>query len=618
MKTFTKTLIPTLALSLGIFANSFAQYEEKIFAGDGAAGDKFAEAVSIDGEYAIVGAQFDDDGTNNSGSAYIYKRSGTTWAQQAKITASDASEDDNFGISVGISGDYAIVGAYKNDDNGSNSGSAYIFVRSGTSWTEQAKITASDAAALDEFGVTVSIDGDYAAVGALANDDLPFSSGSAYVFARSGTSWSEQAKLTASDAAAFDEFGCSISIKGDDLIVGARKNDDGGNESGSAYVFTRSGTSWSEQAKLTASDAAASDFFGYSVSIDGDYVVVGSYQDDDGGSNSGSAYVFTRSGVSWSQQAKLTASDGTINDAFGTSVGIEGDNIIVGAPNNNAGVVSSGAAYSFNRSGVTWTQQTKLAQSELGVSDGFGLAVAISSEIIFVGNSFDDDNGTDSGSASFFAADGGDFPLAVELDSFQARQIENTIQLNWTTASEKDNEGFNVYRKTGNSNFVEIASYKGNSELLGALNSTTSNNYTFVDNSELRNGETYTYYISDVETNGLETKHVKLAQTVRFTLNEEIAQTKLDYVLAQNFPNPFNPSTKINFQIAKTQDVKLQVYNLKGELVKELVNEKMSKGSHSANWNGTDSFGNQVSSGTYFYKISAGTFTQTNKMILLK
>ncbi|KAA3597655.1 MAG: T9SS C-terminal target domain-containing protein [Calditrichaeota bacterium] len=216
------------------------------------------------------------------------------------------------------------------------------------------------------------------------------------------------------------------------------------------------------------------------------------------------------------------------------------------------------------------------------------------------------------------ALDFGDTPLSVELDSFQARQIANSIQLTWSTASETENEGFNLYRKTGNSFYTQIASYKGNSELLGALNSTVSNKYTFVDNSELRNGETYTYYISDVETNGLETKHEEQAQTVKFTLDEEIAQTKLHYVLAQNFPNPFNPSTQINFQIAKTQDVRLQVYNLKGELVKEIVNEKMNKGSHSANWNGTDNFGNQVSSGTYFYKISAGTFTQTNKMILLK
>ncbi len=216
------------------------------------------------------------------------------------------------------------------------------------------------------------------------------------------------------------------------------------------------------------------------------------------------------------------------------------------------------------------------------------------------------------------AFDFDDTPLSIELDSFQALQIENSIQLNWTTASEKDNEGFNIYRKIGNSFYTQIASYKGNSELLGALNSSTSNSYSFVDNSELRNSELYTYYISDVETNGLETKHEEKAQSVRFTLNEEIAQTKLDYVLAQNFPNPFNPSTTINFQIKKDQRVKLQVYNLNGQLVNELVNEKVNKGSHSVNWNGTDRLGNQVSSGTYFYKITAGTFTQTNKMILLK
>ncbi|KAA3606483.1 MAG: T9SS C-terminal target domain-containing protein [Calditrichaeota bacterium] len=211
-----------------------------------------------------------------------------------------------------------------------------------------------------------------------------------------------------------------------------------------------------------------------------------------------------------------------------------------------------------------------------------------------------------------------DSPLAIELDSFQVRQIENSIQLKWTTASETENEGFNVYRKTGNRNFTQIASYKGNSELLGVLNSTVSNNYIFVDNSELRNNETYTYYISDVETNGVETKHKEQAQTIKFNLTEENTQTKLDYVLAQNFPNPFNPSTTINFQIKKDQRVKLQVYNLNGQLVKELLNDKKNKGSYSVKWNGTDSFGNQVSSGTYFYKILAGTFTQTNKMILLK
>ncbi|KAA3606484.1 MAG: T9SS C-terminal target domain-containing protein [Calditrichaeota bacterium] len=211
-----------------------------------------------------------------------------------------------------------------------------------------------------------------------------------------------------------------------------------------------------------------------------------------------------------------------------------------------------------------------------------------------------------------------DAPLSVELNSFQARQIENSIQLTWSTASETENEGFNVYRKTGDRNFIQIASYKSHNELLGQGNTSFNSTYRFVDNSKLQNNELYTYYISDVETNGLETKHEENSQTVKFVLGEENVNTKKEYKLAQNFPNPFNPSTTISYQLAKDRKVQLKIYNLQGELVNELVNEKKNKGSHSVNWNGTDKYGNQVSSGTYFYKLTAGNFTQTNKMILLK
>ncbi|KAA3601585.1 MAG: T9SS C-terminal target domain-containing protein [Calditrichaeota bacterium] len=211
-----------------------------------------------------------------------------------------------------------------------------------------------------------------------------------------------------------------------------------------------------------------------------------------------------------------------------------------------------------------------------------------------------------------------DTPLSIELSSFNLFQIENTIQLKWVTVTESNNEGFNVYRKSSRTDFVQIASFKGNSELLGELNSTTSNTYTFTDKSEFRNNEFYTYFISDNETNGTEIKHENLAQTILFTFKEEIVKSKIDYILEQNFPNPFNPSTKINFQIAKEGKVTLRIFNLNGELINELVNDNLNEGSHSVNWNGTNSEGKSVSSGTYFYKLEAGTFTQTNKMILLK
>ncbi|KAA3604313.1 MAG: T9SS C-terminal target domain-containing protein [Calditrichaeota bacterium] len=618
MKTYTKTLVPALALSFGIFTNCLAETEVKIVASDAAALDNLGgeNAISISGDYAIVGALGNDSGGDNKGAAYIYFRSGSSWTQQAKLNASDAVDFDQFGIAVAIDGDYAIVSSSSDDDGASNSGSAYIFKRSGTSWTEEDKITASDPAANDGFGNSVAISGDYAIVGTVLNDDAGTSSGSAYIFHRSGTSWTEQEKITASDADAGDRFGGQVSINGDYVIVGARHNSDAGSSSGSAYIFSRSGTTWTEQQKITANDAATDDYFGQSVSINGDYVIVGAWGDDDGASNSGSAYIFNRSGATWTQQAKFNANDAEANHRFGYAVSIDGNNAIIGAFLDDDGVSNSGSAYIFSRSGTSWTQQGKVRANDAAADDYFGVSVSISGDYSIAGAFRDDDGGDSSGSAYIFT--GSDIGLAVELDSFTARQIENSIQLNWKTASEKDNEGFNVYRKVGNGTFVQIASYKGNSELLGALNSSTANYYTFVDNSELRNGETYTYYISDVETNGIETKHEKSAETVRFILNEEIAQTKLDYVLAQNFPNPFNPSTQIDFQIAKTQDVRLQIFNLKGELVKELVNEKMNEGSHSAKWDGTDSFGNQVSSGTYFYKLSAGIFSKTNKMVLLK
>ena len=179
------------------------------------------------------------------------------------------------------------MGAQENDDNGTNSGSAYVFKRTGTSWAQEAKLLPADGAAFDQFGESVSISGDYAVVGAWADDDNGSSSGSDYVFKRSGTSWLQEAKLLPSDGAADDQFGISVSISGDYAVVGAQENDDNGSNSGSAYLFKRSGTSWAQGTKLLASDGAAADEFGRSVSISGDYAVVGAWRDNDNGTDAG-------------------------------------------------------------------------------------------------------------------------------------------------------------------------------------------------------------------------------------------------------------------------------------------------------------------------------------------
>lgn len=377
--------------------------QERKFNGiDGAPNDQFGVSVSVSGDTVVAGADRDDDGGTDSGSAYVFKRSGSNWILQTKLTASDAAAGDQFGISVSISGETVIVGAHQNDDGGSNSGSVYVFTRSGNSWSEQAKLIASDDAAGDQFGVSVSLSGETVVIGANQDDSVR---GSAYVFTRSGESWGQQQKLTALDAAASDEFGCSVAVSGDTVVVGAYRDD---SIRGSAYVFTRSSSTWSQQQKLTAADAATDDRFGWSVGISGNTVIVGAPRDDDGGSATGSAYVFTRSVSTWSQQQKLTAADRAEADQFGSSVSVSGDTLIVGAYANDDSGESSGSAYVFARSGGIWSQQEKLIAPDAAASDQFGWSVAVSGDTVVAGAHLDDNvnGGTNSGSAYVFTRSG--------------------------------------------------------------------------------------------------------------------------------------------------------------------------------------------------------------------
>ena len=255
------------------------------------------------------------------------------WNLEAKLLPSDGAADDKFGFGVSLDGDTALIGASGHDAQGADAGAAYVFLRTGTTWTEQAKLLASDGAAGDSFGTeAVSIEGDTAVIGAIYDDDSGGDSGSAYVFVRNGTVWSEQAKLLASDGAAVDFFGRYVDISGDTALIGAMRDDDLGSSSGSAYVFVRTGTVWSEQAKLLASDGAANDVFGLDLALDGDTAVVGASQHDFLGNDSGAAYVFVRNGTLWSEQAKLLASDGMAEQAFGRGVAIEGNRVLIGAP----------------------------------------------------------------------------------------------------------------------------------------------------------------------------------------------------------------------------------------------------------------------------------------------
>ena len=407
-KIFPAFMIAILIIAMPSIVNATFTNEMKLLASDGAAYDYFGGSVSINGDTAIAGA-YGDDNANGlaSGSAYIYVRDSATgvWTEQQKLIASDGATSDSFGISVSVSGDTAIVGASSDDDNGSASGSAYVFVRDSATgaWTEQQKLIAFDGAISDAFGHSVSISGDTVIVGAYGNNDNGSFSGSAYVFVRNSGVWTLQQKLLPSDNAANDYFGFSVSIDGETAIAGIFGDDDKGSYSGSAYVFVRSGITWTEQQKLTASDGTSGDYLGYAVSINGDTAIAGAYGDNDNGSYSGSAYIFVRSGTTWTEQQKLTASDGVTNDYFGFSVSNNGDTAIAGAYGDDDNGSYSGSAFIFVRDPGTgvWTEQKLLPSDGVG-GDDFGWSVSVSGDTVMAGAYIDDDNGLSSGSAYLY------------------------------------------------------------------------------------------------------------------------------------------------------------------------------------------------------------------------
>lgn len=341
----------------------------KLSASDGAIGDRFGSSVAVSGDTALVGASAKSGYT---GAAYVYVRSGTAWTEQARLTASDGAVNDGFGRSVAVSGDTALVGAYGN----ACSGAVYVYVRSGTVWTEQARLTASDGACRDLFGASVALSGDTALVGAFGRLS---GAGAAYVYLRSGTVWTEQTRLTAPDGIVGDAFGYSVALSADTALVGAYEK---ATYTGAAYVYVRNGSVWTGQAKLTASDGAAYDYFGISVAVSTDTAIVGAFCKSN---CTGAAYVYARSGTTWTQQARLTAADGVANDHLGVSVALSGDTALVGA---HCRANCTGAAYVYVRSGKTWTERSRTTASDGAVGDFFGASVALSGGTALVGASY--------------------------------------------------------------------------------------------------------------------------------------------------------------------------------------------------------------------------------------
>jgi len=607
--------------------------EQKIllFYSDRGENENFGRSISISGDYAIVGVPYKDEdvaGANtltDAGAAYIFHYEGSTWIGQQKIVASDRGLGDYFGSSVAISGDYAIVVARAEDEDAAggntvtDAGSAYIFHYDGFTWTEQQKIVASDRGSGDYFGYSVAISGDYAIVGARAEDEdaaggnTVTNAGSAYIFHYDGSTWTQEQKVVSLDRNEWTYFGSAVAISGDNAIVGAEWEDEdaaGGNtlsDAGAAYIFHyNSTTSTWEQQKIVASDRREGDHFGYSVSISGDRAIVGAPQK----SSTGYAYIFHYDGSTWTQQQRILFDWWTgVGDRFGYSVAISGNNAIVGADLDDEDAAggntlsNAGSAYIFHYDGSTWIGQQKIVASDRGSGDYFGSSVAISGDYAIVGARAEDEDAaggntvTDAGSAYIFKGTS-DTSLPITLASFTAISQNGLVELAWETASEINNVSFVIYR-----NGEAIATVSG------AGTTSESHTYRFVDNTVVL-GLTYTYVLADVDYANNENKYDAKAVTV--TVSNDL--TDADFTIGAAYPNPFNPETTIEYSLPEAGFVELSIYDINGRKRIELVMDDKSAGKYTVNWNADD-----FSSGLYFCRLLVdGLVGDTRKVVLLK
>jgi hypothetical protein len=337
--------------------------------------------IAVHANTVVLGAPKDDYRGTDAGAAYVFVRAGSGWSQEAKLLASDGTNNDEFGTAVAVHGDTVLVSAPLDDHSGIvSAGSVYVFVRSAGVWSEATKLIANpeDLVVQFEFGNALALCGDTAVVGiARHNGAAGLLTGKSYVFRGAGAVWSVEAVLSASDQAQLDAFGTSVDIDSDRILIGASGSPGAAATAGAAYVFDRSGSTWTETSKLTAGDGEVGDRFGNSVSVSADTALVGAFVDSYGSfPSAGSAYVFNGAGTSWTQGAKLKSSAPAIGDFFGYAVALEGERALVGTPfDDPAAGANAGSVTRFERTGTSWNEMDVLTAADGAAGDLFGYSV---------------------------------------------------------------------------------------------------------------------------------------------------------------------------------------------------------------------------------------------------
>jgi|GEM_PF-5244894 len=379
--------------------------ETKITASDGATKDGFGEQLSLNGNILVVGSFLDDDNGDRSGSVYIFERVNRTWKEISKLTPSDGAAGDFFGDTIKINGNTALIGSWGDDDNGDFSGSVYIFEKVDGVWKETTKLTPSDGAPEDLFGISFDqngTDGNVIMVGNWKDDDNSSDSGSVYILKKVAGVWTEQEKIYASDGAKEDEFGRFIDINDTKAIIGALNGDGNEKNSGAAYIFEEVDEKWKETAKLTPSDGEEGDLFGRVVKINDKTAIVGSPRNNN---KQGAAYIFEEVDGEWKETAKLTASDGADGDGFGASVALKDDILVVASRYDDDNGEDSGSVYVYEKIDGNWTEIEKIVAPDGEAGDVFGKRLDINGNNLVVGSFLDDDNLVNSGSVYLYKFD---------------------------------------------------------------------------------------------------------------------------------------------------------------------------------------------------------------------
>ncbi len=390
--------------------------QAKLLADDGVAADYFGAAVGISGDWAVVGSVRHDAVANDAGAAYVYQFDGSLWVFKQKLTADDGASSDQFGHAVSISGEHIMVSALRDDDNGGDSGSVYVFGydQNTNNWVPTQKLLASDGSNSSWFGFSISLHNNRAMIAANHDNQMGTNAGAVYAFNYVADTWQEGQKLLASDGDTLDQFGQSVSLSGDRLLVGAFYHDVNDEPIGAAYVFefdTNSNT-WLETQKLLSPAAESDGYFGFSVSLSGDRALIGAHQENGGEGVSGLAYLYDFDGSNWSLTQHLTGDTLGSGGRFGISVGLLGNRAFVGASREAYNGFNSGSAYVFDLIGNSWLNSEQLTAVDNASRDEFGVSLSVFGGQVIIGAHRDGDQGSDSGSAYVFDVP---FPLTLEL-----------------------------------------------------------------------------------------------------------------------------------------------------------------------------------------------------------